>query len=257
MGYPINTNKDELGLTISSIGTTAYFSSARNAENGLDIFSFNLDRGLRPTPVSYVKAKISDKNTKVPVQAEIELADISYKSPKNRVEVADKDGEIMLCLPLSHNYSFTVSEPGYLFYSKSILLKDAKTLVDPLILDIELEPIEIGAKMNLYNIYYETDSFRILPQSEPELERLTAFLKNNEKLKVEIQGHTDNTGTPERNQKLSELRARSVVDYLISKGIDAARLQFKGYGENVPVASNETEEGRTLNRRTTVQISSN
>lgn len=255
MGYPINTHKDELGLTISSIGETAYFSSARNAEKGLDIFSFNLDRGLRPAPVSYIKAKISDKNTERPIQAEIELADISYETPKNRVEAADEQGEIMLCLPLFHNYSFTVSEPGYLFYSKSIALKDATSLVDPLVLDIELEPIEVGAKMNLYNIYYETDSFRILPESEPELDRLTVFLQNNSKLQVEIQGHTDNTGTPERNQQLSELRAKSVVDYLVGKGISSTRLEYKGYGENVPVATNETEEGRTLNRRTTVRIS--
>jgi len=161
----------------------------------------------------------------------------------------------MLCLPLSRNYSFTVSEPGYLFYSRSILLKDEKTLVDPLVLDIKLDPIEIGAQMNLYNIYFETDSFRILPASEPELERLTAFLKTNPNLKVEIQGHTDNTGSAERNQLLSEERAKSVVDYLVRKGIQSARLHFKGYGENVPVADNETEQGRTLNRRTTVLIS--
>ncbi len=257
MGYPINTNKDELGLTISSIGETAYFSSARNAGKGLDIFSFNLDRGLRPTPVSYIKAKITDKNTNQPVMASIELDDLTYKNPKNRVEAADENGEIMLCLPLSHNYSFTVSKPGYLFYSKSILLKDAKTLVDPLVLDIKLEPIEVGAKMDLYNIYFETDSFRILPTSEPELERLTVFLQNNPKLKVEIQGHTDNTGTPEKNQILSEHRAKSVVNYLVDKGINSSRLQFKGYGQNIPVASNDTEEGRRLNRRTTIKISAN
>ncbi|MEZ5102945.1 MAG: OmpA family protein [Draconibacterium sp.] len=255
MGYPINTHQDELGLTISSIGETAYFSSARNSETGLDIFSFNLDRGLRPTPVSYIKAKITDKQTGGPVQADVDFADLSYSVPKNRVETADRDGEIMLCLPLSRNYSFTVSEPGYLFYSRSILLKDAKTLVDPLVLDIKLDPIEVGAQMNLYNIYFETDSFRILPASEPELERLMSFLKTNPNLKVEIQGHTDNTGTTERNQLLSEQRAKSVVDYLVNKGIQATRLHFKGYGENVPVANNDTEQGRTLNRRTTVLIS--
>lgn len=257
MGYPINTNKDELGLTISSIGNTAYFSSAREAEKGLDIFSFNLDRGLRPTPVSYVKAKITDKKSGAPVKAMIDLADLSFRTPRTRVEEADEDGEIMLCLPLSRNYSFTVSEPGYLFYSKSFMLKDAKTLVDPLALNIELEPVEIGAQMNLYNIYYETDSFRILPESEPELQRLTTFLQTNPKLTVEIQGHTDNTGTAERNQELSRLRAKSVVDYLKAKGISPDRLQYKGYGASIPVATNDTPEGRTLNRRTTVLISGN
>lgn len=256
MGYPINTQKDELGLTISSIGETAYFSSARNSDTGLDIFSFNLSRGLRPTPVSYVKAKITDKITHLPVQASIDLINISSQSSRDRLEIADEDGEIMLCLPLSRNYSFNVSEPGYLFYSQSILLKDETTLVDPLILDIQLEPIAVGAKMELYNIYFETDSFAILPESEPELQKLVSFLKNNGALKVEIQGHTDNTGTPARNQELSELRAKSVVDYLVRNDVSQNRLQYKGYGETQPVATNDTEAGRRLNRRTTIKINS-
>lgn len=254
LGYPINTHKDELGLTISSIGETAYFSSARNSDTGLDIFSFNLTRGLRPTPVSYVKAKVADKISKLPVQAEINLINLSHHANKSQVEIADENGEIMLCLPLSRNYSFNVSEPGYLFYSRAIQLKDATTLVDPFILDIELEPIEVGAKMELYNIYYEIDSFRILPESFPELEKLVSFLNNNPALKVEIQGHTDNTGNTEKNRQLSGLRAKSVVEYLEAKGIDPGRLQFQGYGESQPVATNETEEGRALNRRTTVKI---
>lgn len=257
MGYPINTYEDDMGLTISSIGETAYFSSARNSDTGLDIFSFNLTRGLRPTPVSYVKAKVIDRTTQAPVQANIELVNLSSQSAKSRVEKADEKGEIMLCLPLSRNYVFNVSEPGYLFYSKSMVLADAKTLVDPYILDIELEPIEIGAKMNLYSIYYETDSFSILPASEPELQTLVSFLKNNVNLKIEIQGHTDNSGTPERNLQLSELRAKSVAEYLVKDGIAKDRLHSKGYGEQQPVATNETPEGRTLNRRTTIKIESN
>lgn len=254
LGYPINTNKDELGLTICSIGQTAYFSSARVAEKGLDIFAFNLDRGLRPTPVSYVKAKIIDKNSRKSIQADIELINLSYSPPQSRIENADEKGEVILALPLQRNYSFNVSHPGYLFYSKSILLKDSSSVVNPFVLAIELEPIEVGAKMELYNIYYETDSFRILPQSEPELGKLVAFLKNNGELKVQIQGHTDSSGSAERNQKLSELRASSVVDYLVKNGIDKNRLQSEGYGDKVPVADNATEEGRRQNRRTTVKI---
>jgi outer membrane protein OmpA-like peptidoglycan-associated protein len=108
--------------------------------------------------------------------------------------------------------------------------------------------------MNLYNIYFETDSFRILSASEPELTKLTIFLKNNPQLGVEIQGHTDNTGRPEFNLTLSELRAKSVVEYLVLNGIASSRLQYKGFGETRPVTKNETEEGRSLNRRTTIKI---
>jgi len=128
------------------------------------------------------------------------------------------------------------------------------TVGEPDLLDIELEPIEIGAEVQLYNIYYETDSFRILPQSEPELQNLVTFLKNNGQLKIEIQGHTDSSGSAQANQLLSERRAKSVVDYLTGKGVQANRLKWGGYGDKVPIASNKTPEGRTVNRRTTIKI---
>ena len=118
----------------------------------------------------------------------------------------------------------------------------------------KLQSIKIGAEMNLYNIYFETDSFRILPESESELQTLVGFLSNNSTLKVEIQGHTDNSGNSTKNQKLSELRAKSVADYLTLKGIKSVRLNSIGHGENSPVATNETEKGRTMNRRTTIKI---
>jgi outer membrane protein OmpA-like peptidoglycan-associated protein len=121
-------------------------------------------------------------------------------------------------------------------------------------LDIGLQPLEIGAELQLYNIYFETDSFRILAQSESELQNLVSFLKNNNKLKIEIQGHTDSSGNPEANQKLSERRAKSVVDHLVKNGITINRLKFGGYGDKVPIANNETPEGRMLNRRTTIKI---
>lgn len=254
MGYPINTNKDDMGLTISSIGNIAYFSSAREADKGLDIFSFNLTRGLQPHPVTYLKAKVTNRQSGQPIQADIELVNQNAPNVEPRTERADKNGEIMLCLPLRRNYAFNVSETGFLFYSQSMQLADANSLTDPFILDIQLEPIEVGAQMNLYNIYYESDSYEILPQSEPELQKLVAFLKNNKGLKVEIQGHTDSSGNPEDNKVLSQNRAKSVVDYLVENGIIMERLQHQGYGDTLPVATNETQEGRRKNRRTTIKI---
>jgi outer membrane protein OmpA-like peptidoglycan-associated protein len=83
---------------------------------------------------------------------------------------------------------------------------------------------------------------------------LTQFLKSNQQLEVEIQGHTDNTGRPDHNLVLSELRAKSVVEYLVINGIESTRLQFRGFGDTRPVAANENEEGKMLNRRTTIKI---
>ena len=254
MGYPINTYKDDMGLTINSIGDVAYFSSAREADRGLDIFSFNLTRGLQPQPVTYVKATVRNKKTHKPIAANIELVNVNSRQEKTRIQKADKNGEAMLALPLRRNYAFNVSEDGYMFYSQSVQLADANTLTDPIILDIELEPIEVGAQMELYNIYFETDSFSILPTSEPELQKLATFLKSNGQLKVEIQGHTDSSGNPTSNLELSKNRAKSVVDYLTSNGISISRLSSEGFGDTHPIATNDTPEGRRQNRRTTIKI---
>lgn len=254
MGYPINTHNDDMGLTISSIGDMAFFSSAREAENGLDIYSFNLTTGLRPRSVSYVKARVSNKTTGQAIMADIELVNLNASNAQPRMEKADENGEIMMALPMGRNYAFNVSEPEFLFYSESFLLADSNSVVDPFHLNIELEPIEVGAQMQLHNIYYETDSFAILPESEPELQILVDFLKNNAKLKVEIQGHTDSSGDAESNRILSDKRAKSVLTYLVENGVAVDRLNAKGYGQSVPIASNETDEGKRLNRRTTIKI---
>ena len=257
LGFPVNTIEDEQGLNISGDGRLAFFASARFKITGLDLFRFELDQSLRPDPVTYVKAKVVDAKTKQPVQAQVELLNFTNDNRERRIEKADENGEVLLCVPLGANYSFTVSEDDYLFYSQSFQLAGLKTLYQPFLLTIELEPVKVGAKMNLYNVYYKTDSFRILPASEPELQKLVSFLAHNPNLKVEIQGHTDNTGDPDKNQILSEKRAKSVVNFLMENGIDRNRLQSKGFGDRIPVATNNTEEGRKLNRRTTVKIIGN
>ena len=254
LGYPINTFNNEQGFFISADGRMALFSSARNEETGLDIYSFVLDEEMRPEPATYVHARVIDANTKQPVQAKLELVNLTSENGNTRTETTGNDGEILLVLPVGANYAFSVSKEGYLFFSESFELRDTKGFYNPYDLLIELKPIEVGSEMNLYNVYFETDSFKILPQSEPELNNLVDFLRNNPELNVEIQGHTDNTGNDNSNQQLSELRARSVMDYLSTHGIDEDRLQSAGYGETQPVATNETAEGRRLNRRTTVKI---
>lgn len=254
MGYPINTHFDDDGLTLNYICDTMYFASSRQTEKGMEIYAFNLDRGLATSPLAYVKVKVKDIKTKKPVQTTVKMESQPFQNRNLQMHETGESGEAMFALQLNRNYAFTVSEPGYLYYSKFVNQGKANSIVEPNLLDIELEPIEIGAEVQLYNIYYETDSFRILSQSEPELQNLVTFLKNNSQLKIEIQGHTDSSGSAQANQVLSERRAKSVVDYLTGKGIQANRLKWGGYGDKVPIASNETVEGRTLNRRTTIKI---
>jgi outer membrane protein OmpA-like peptidoglycan-associated protein len=117
-----------------------------------------------------------------------------------------------------------------------------------------MEPIAVGANINLNNIYFATASAELQKKSFSELFLLVQLLKENPNMKIEIGGHTDNTGTSEDNLNLSQQRAESVVAFLKSKGITEERMKAKGYGETVPIASNETEEDRSKNRRTSVRI---
>jgi outer membrane protein OmpA-like peptidoglycan-associated protein/tetratricopeptide (TPR) repeat protein len=257
LGYPINTMKDEQGLYISADGLTAFFSSSRDSVQGLDIYTFALDESIRPQTATYVKAVVTDSETGLPVQAEIDLVNLSVKEQPARHEITGTDGVLLITLPAVADYAFSVSREGYLFYSNSFNMQESRKVYDPYLLDIALVPVKVGAEMNLYNIYFETDAFAILPESEPELLKLTEFLLNNKRLKVEVQGHTDNTGTEAGNLILSDRRAQSVAEYLVANNISRERLEWAGFGESKPVADNISEEGRRLNRRTTIKILGN
>ena len=112
----------------------------------------------------------------------------------------------------------------------------------------------VGSTIVLHNIYFEFDKNTLLQQSYKELLNLIELLREYPKMKIEIQGHTDNQGSASYNQRLSEQRAKAVVDYLISHGIEAKRLGYKGYGKENPIADNSTEEGRATNRRVAFKI---
>jgi OmpA-OmpF porin, OOP family len=119
---------------------------------------------------------------------------------------------------------------------------------------IKLNNLEIGSKIIIDNILFETDKSLILDTSFPILDKIISELNKNPKLKLEISGHTDNTGTDIHNQNLSENRAKAVVDYLTGNGIDKERLTYKGYGSTKPMADNSTEEGKAKNRRVEITI---
>ncbi len=125
---------------------------------------------------------------------------------------------------------------------------------NPFNITVLLEPIEVGNKVVLNNIFFETNKFDLKNESLAELAKLVEFMALNPTLHIEISGHTDNVGNIQANQVLSENRAKSVYQYLISNKIDASRLVFKGYGETQPVAPNDSEEGRKRNRRTEFKI---
>jgi outer membrane protein OmpA-like peptidoglycan-associated protein len=250
IGYPINSYKDEQGLVVDASGKNAYYASDRPGSKGMDIYSFELYKEARPTPVSYIKGRIVDEDTGAPVCAKVELTDLENSKSVIKGESCWQKGEFLMCLPLGKEYAFNVSREGYLFYSDNFQLKEKKEIIDPYILEIKLKKIKVGGSVVLRNVFFNTGSHDLLSESIVELHKLIDFLNLNKTLFIEIEGHTDNVGSQELNQILSESRAKEVYMYLIDKGIDENRMKYKGFGFSKPISSNDTPEGRALNRRT-------
>jgi outer membrane protein OmpA-like peptidoglycan-associated protein/tetratricopeptide (TPR) repeat protein len=253
LGYPINTISQEGTLFISSDGKTAYYSSDRSdSKGGLDIYSFELREDVRPYKTLWVKGQVFDNKTKKGLPSSVELIDLTAKEPLSKVQT-DETGNYLITLPVGKDYAFNVNRKGYLFYSDNFSLTQSSpdSVYEK---NIGLQPIEVNASVILNNIFFDVNKFDLKPASQIELGRLVQLLTENPSLKIEISGHTDNAGKPADNLALSNNRAKAVVTYLSSKGIAAARLVAKGYGESKPVAANTTEEGRAKNRRTEMKV---
>ena len=253
LGYPINTIENEGSLFVAADGKTAFYASDRSDTRGdLDLYTFELRPNVRPARTLYVEGKVYDKKTGKGIPSAVELIDNSNQKSVTNVQT-DETGQYFITLPVGKDYTFTVNRKGYLFFSDLYPL--SKNIPDSTYRkDIPLQPLEINASLVLKNILFETNSAQLQPISLVEINRLLQLLNENPTLKVQINGHTDNVGKPADNLKLSGNRAKSVVDYLVSKGIPAARLSYKGFGETKPIGDNKTDAGRASNRRTEFMI---
>ncbi len=253
LGYPINTINREGTLFITSDGKTAYYASDRSdSRGGLDIYSFELRKNVRPKKTLWVKGQVFDKKTTKGLPCSVELTDLATKTLISEVQT-DEHGNYLITLPVGRDYAFTVNRKGYLFYSDNFLLSQHSP-DSTYQKNIALQPIELNASIVLNNIFFDVNKFDLKPESQVELDKVVQLLNDNPTLKIEISGHTDNTGKSADNIILSNNRAKAVVSYLVSKGIAANRLSFKGYGETRPIAGNATEEGRAKNRRTELKV---
>lgn len=144
-------------------------------------------------------------------------------------------------------YSYTVTDALNCIRKGSVTFKAPK--VQQSKVEDDLFSIKEGTAIVLNNIFFKTGKTTLLPESYKELDHVAKFIKANNISKIEISGHTDNVGNADYNQQLSEGRAKAVVDYLVSKGVDKNVLTYKGYGQERPVDTNKTEEGRANNRR--------
>ena len=250
IGYPINTHKDEYGFIVSQNGENAYFSSDILAENEKDIYEINLYQAARPTAMSYFAGIVYERTEKTPIETEIEISNLSTNS--TLIYNSDWNGTFATYLPANQEYAINVHKKGFLFYSNNIT---PSALLDNKVI-IELDRIQVGQSLILNNISFETDSYKLLSKSTPELDYIYRFLTHQPEVNIEIIGHTDNVGTHEHNITLSQNRANEVAKYLINKGINKNRITCIGLGETLPIASNDTEEGRAKNRRTELKIKS-
>ena len=287
MGYPVNTADYDNYFVISKDKKQAYFASVR--EDGMGETDIYFITFLDPKPQEEIivappvvaavekpkdesfvdpivqlqkdlssgtilKGKVIDANTAQPLSARMTLTD-NEKNQVLAVIVSDKEtGDFEMFIPHGGNYGVSTELPGYLFNSINFNVPAFSDLkeIDTHIIMVKAE---VGSKVVLKNIFFDTGKSDLKQESVAELENIRELLEGNPNLKVQINGHTDNVGEATYNKALSLKRAKAVVDYLIRNGISDLRLTAIGYGEERPLVSNDDEsDGREINRRTEIEI---
>jgi outer membrane protein OmpA-like peptidoglycan-associated protein len=247
LGPNINTDKDDEYFNIPASGEHAYYSRAIS-ENNLDIYRLQMPVFYKPAPVVLVKGKVYDSKTKKPIEAKILYEKLPEGMEIGEANSTEGTGDYQIILPSGAKYGYLAQSEGYLSINANIDLNNL-TEYKEIEQDLYLVPIETEVVVRLNNIFFDFDKSDLKKESSPELNRLVQFLESFPDIAIEIRGHTDSKGSNLYNQKLSERRAKSVLDYITKNGINNKRVSSKGFGESVPITTNETDEGRTQNRR--------
>jgi outer membrane protein OmpA-like peptidoglycan-associated protein/tetratricopeptide (TPR) repeat protein len=256
IGYPINSENDELGIVVSSDGDVAYFG-ARNFMNnkGWDIYQFSMPEKAKPEKVMVVKGAVADDNGQPPANATVEI-NYSESKTKEEVKVNADDGSYAAIVKMKSKENITLSVKSEGLAFNSVLIAD-KNKPTPAVTKVTVETKEAktGTPFVINDIYYFTNKAEIEEKSKPILDAFAAYLMANPNMEIQILGHTDNVGDDKANLDLSAERAFEVMQYLVSKGVNGKHIKFIGKGESQPIADNATEEGRAKNRRTEFVIS--
>ncbi|MGA1976754.1 MAG: OmpA family protein [Bacteroidales bacterium] len=201
----------------------------------------------------YLIGKVKDSESEVPILARIDIIDLETDQTVATTASSDADGSYRVKLPSKKAYMVDFRGNGYLSDMKRAIITSAYSS-DVYTLDESLIKVKVGKKVVLNNILFETGKAVLTAGSYKELDHLLEILQDNPQMRIEISGHTDKTGSEPINFKLSEERAKAVVEYLVEKGIDRSRLEFRGYGSLQPISDNATAAGRTKNRRVEFKI---
>lgn len=249
LGYPINTEGNELGFFVSTDGKKGYFASDQlKGKGSYDIFEFDLHEAVKPDRVLFIKGDLKDETETAPGAAKIELRNAASQELAE-VVYDTISGKYASVVAFNDDYILTVKKKDYAFNSAYFSKADTSH-PEPKKVDFTLERTRVGGSYTLHNVLFESKSATLTLQDKTIISGFADYLKENPTIRVELQGHTDDMGDAASNQKLSEERARSVYNYLLSTGISAARLSSRGFGQTRPVADNTTTEGRSKNRRT-------
>lgn len=249
VGYPISSTEVEQSFSMSADGETAYFTSDRGTPGSADIYRTTVPTTAKPYvgTVSF-SGKVIDGLTQKPIEAEIIIENLTTGEKIAVLQSDFQSGNYYVPLPKGSNYSISVNKEGYTFYSMNFdIPRDFKK--NEIENNIELYPVKTGVKLTLNNVFFDTGSDKLKDASKLELARAIEMINSYPNMTIEIGGHTDNVGSAKMNLDLSDKRAKSVMKYLKEKGIPQSKMTAKGYGLTVPVASNDTEEGRQKNRR--------
>lgn len=275
LGYPINTAKNEHSLLVYSNGEIAIFGSDRAGGLGeLDLYSFVMPESIRPTRTIYMTGTVFDATTNAKLEAEFKLIDMETNQEIVNSFSDRLNGSFLVTLPVDKDYVLVVNKDKYHPYSIGFFLTVPENSTDPYHQNVPLVPINSNGAVTLDNVFFDLDSYVLRKESYAVLDQFVLFLKDNPTMKIELQGHTDAQGDDKKNLALSDNRAKSVMAYLIQKGITADRLTSKGYGETKPnsfvneagetiilteayissLPANEQSAAHQLNRRTMYEI---
>jgi len=273
LGPAVNSTEKEFYFTIPASGDLAYFSATQSDTQGQeDIYVVpipailkpkgltlvygivaNKDTCAEPTIDPVLKTPVYDIKTCKPVEAVIRLS----KSATDEEILLGKtapDGSYKVIIQAGADYNLNAYAKGFSFHSERFVVP-AEQAYQEVEKNILLTPLGVGKVIILHNVYFDFDKAVLRPESKAELNNLIRQMNENPGMKIEIQGHTDSKGSDEYNIRLSRARAKAVLDYLVLQGnISPDRLTAVGYGESMPIASNDLDEGRQLNRRVEFRI---
>jgi OOP family OmpA-OmpF porin len=256
-GAPLNDHDDQYALFITADGKKGYYAHEEDLPNGHSrskIYEIDIPaENQMKYRSNYVRGIIRDKDDQHPLTAKVELINIGNNAVESLVESDSINGEYLMVLTQGANYALYVNKVGYLFKSYNFNYSEVRDF-QPIVVNIDLEKVKEGSVAVLNNIFFDVDKYDLQQRSNPELQKIVRFLNENPGIRVQISGHTDNSGAADYNRQLSEKRALSVYNYLLQSGIDKKRLTTKGFGPDKPIASNDTEEGRQMNRRIEFRI---